>query len=293
MFWEIVVRFGVFAKYSGSEVLGCINARLKKLRTRSVGCGFFLVIITATLAFGLYMRDARAFHIDELGRLEADLSYADQMMSAKNDMEARIVDRLADGVKAKLIPRINEKTEEAITHGVVSVGPRNSAVLSNNIQSQPKNSLTSQDETATSVPYLPQSMIVPGIGSINIVTVGLLPNRQVDTPSNIQMAGWFDQSAMPGSRGAAFIDGHTPGVFSGLKNITTGNEITITMSDGEIFRYRVMLTETVALENVNMMKAMSAYGGEREGLNLMTCAGQYDSARGTYDHRLIVYAVRI
>ena len=56
--------------------------------------------------------------------------------------------------------------------------------------------------------------------------------------------------------------------------------------------YRVAHTETIPLDSVNMRRALAVYGSG-DGLNIMTCAGQFVPSRNTYDHRLIVYAIAV
>lgn len=132
---------------------------------------------------------------------------------------------------------------------------------------------------------------IPSIGlSARYVTVGLTDSNAIDVHPSL--VGWYNRSAQPGNPGAAFLDGHNPGVFSNLPNAAIGSQISITKASGEVFNYTVVYTETVWLEGINMRKALYPYGGAAEGLNLMTCVGTYIPSKGTTDQRFIVYAVR-
>lgn len=132
---------------------------------------------------------------------------------------------------------------------------------------------------------------IPSIGfSSRLVTVGLTATNAVDVHPSL--VGWWNGSARPGSNGAAFLDGHNPGVFSSLPNIKVGAQITVKFASGESYTYKVVHRETIPLVNVDMNKALTPYGGASQGLNLMTCMGAYNPATGTTDERLIVYAVR-
>lgn len=134
-------------------------------------------------------------------------------------------------------------------------------------------------------------LVIPSIGlNSQLVSVGLTGAGAVDVHPSL--AGWWNGSAQPGTPGAAFIDGHSPGVLSPLTNIGTGAHISVNKADGQVYNYTVVFRETVALSSVDMRKALSVYGGAAEGLNLMTCAGTYIPSLGTTDQRLIVYAVR-
>ncbi len=132
---------------------------------------------------------------------------------------------------------------------------------------------------------------IPSLGlSSRYVTVGLTSANAIDV--HPRLVGWWNGSAQPGNPGAAFLDGHNPGVFSALPNIQIGAQITITKASGEKLNYTVVHQETVQLLGINMRKALSTHNGAAEGLNLMTCVGAYNPRTGTTDQRLVVYAVR-
>ena len=135
-------------------------------------------------------------------------------------------------------------------------------------------------------------MSIPSIGLDSAYTdVGLTSTGAIDVPATI--VGRWNGSAAPGTPGAGFYDGHTPGVFSGLAQLIPGATITVTGADGTSYTYKVVHRETVPLRGIDMRRALRVYGGAREGINLMTCAGAYDQSLGTYDARLVIYAVRV
>lgn len=124
-----------------------------------------------------------------------------------------------------------------------------------------------------------------------IVDVGVTVTNNIDVPAGKQVGRWIG-AATPGVPGAVFLDGHVDGVFAGLSHVTTGQTFSI-MYGGQTFTYRIVAKETVPLAGIDMNRALSVYGGASEGLNIMTCAGSYVPSMGTYDQRLVVYAVRI
>ncbi|MCA9334838.1 class F sortase [Candidatus Saccharibacteria bacterium] len=135
------------------------------------------------------------------------------------------------------------------------------------------------------------SISIPSIGLQAPVTkVGVTSTNAIDVPADVRVGHWIG-SATPGASGAVFLDGHVDGVFAHLHSVKKGQMISVTYGKKQ-FKYRIVHTETVLFEAVDMAKALSVYGGDVEGLNIMTCAGKYDTAIGTYDHRLVVYAVR-
>lgn len=134
-------------------------------------------------------------------------------------------------------------------------------------------------------------LIITAIGLTSpIVPVGKTPDNAIDVHPSL--VGWYDRSAAFGTPGAAFLDGHNPGVFRNLPALGIGTPITVERASGEILQYTVVYTETVPLEGIDMRKALRPYNGAPEGLNLMTCVGTYNPQTGTTDQRFIVYAVR-
>lgn len=134
------------------------------------------------------------------------------------------------------------------------------------------------------------SISIPSLGlSSELVTVGVTSTNNVDVHPSL--VGWYNGSAAIGSKGAAFLDGHNPGVFSSLPSIAVGSQISIKKT-GVTYNYRVIYREIVPLVEVNMNQVLSVYGANDEGLNLMTCVGAYNPSTGTTDERLIVYAIR-
>lgn len=136
------------------------------------------------------------------------------------------------------------------------------------------------------------SLAIPSIGfQGEIVDVGLTTGNAIDVPNGMQVGRW-DGSAVPGNHGAVFLDGHLDGIFAKLHTVAVGQTLSVSY-DGQVLQYRVAHSEVVALNGIDMNRALSVYGGASEGLNIMTCAGTYIPSAGTYDQRLVVYAVRV
>lgn len=115
----------------------------------------------------------------------------------------------------------------------------------------------------------------------------------MQAPNNVFDAGWYNQSAKPGSAGgASVIAGHVsgltrPGVFHNLKRLNQGDTITIERGDGSLLKYAVVATEVYDADKVDMNKVMVSHDTAKHGLNLITCTGQYQGT--TYTQRLVVY----
>lgn len=149
-------------------------------------------------------------------------------------------------------------------------------------------------------PTHPRELIIKKLGiNANIVPVSTLKDGSIDAPKTAWDAGWYEQSALPGTggNGSLFIDGHvndalgTPGIFYRLDSLAAGDIITIERGDHAMISYAVQTIDRRPIANVDMNQALRSFVPGKEGLNLMTCGGVYDTARKTYDDRITIYAV--
>lgn len=140
-----------------------------------------------------------------------------------------------------------------------------------------------------------------GIVDARVVGVGIKSGteNQLDDPVNIHNVGWYNQSAKPGfgtGNLAGLYDGHNTGysangVFINLGRLVAGDLIKIERGDGQVFNYEVREVATPLLEEVDMnLMQKSAVNGV-EGLNIISCGGDWDETRQTYTHRVTVRAV--
>lgn len=147
----------------------------------------------------------------------------------------------------------------------------------------------------------PKNLIIDSLGvNANILPMGLIKGNALDAPKTAWDVGWYDKSVLPGTgEGALLIDGHVndalgkSGVFYSIGSLQAGNTMTIERGDGTMYTYDVVQVEQKPLADVDMSKMLRSFTPGKEGLNLITCGGEYDDAKGTYDDRILVYAVRI
>ncbi len=148
----------------------------------------------------------------------------------------------------------------------------------------------------------PRYLSIPslGIDKVRILSVGLTSNKMLDTPKNISDTAWYDKSATPGSgHGAIVINGHNggitrDGVFAKLAGLKNDDEIIIERGDGKKFSYYVKSNETMSLEKANttgMRDMMQSIDQTKEGLSLITCAGNWVPRDKVFDKRVMVRAV--
>lgn len=147
----------------------------------------------------------------------------------------------------------------------------------------------------------PRKLIIQKLGvDANVAPMGILSNGALEAPKTAWQAGWYDESALPGSgQNALLIDGHvndalnTPGIFYKINTLKAGDTMQIQRGDKQIFTYKVVKTDQKPIAQVDMAKMLQSVVPGKEGLNLITCGGQYDYSRETYNDRVLVYAVRI
>lgn len=164
------------------------------------------------------------------------------------------------------------------------------------------------DETEVTEPEIRAYTVAPdrprylSIAKLNvknarIIPVGVKPNGELGTPSNIFDVGWYSSSSLPGQGGTILIDGHNggpniEGVFKHLPDLVVGDIITIERGDGAVFNYQVVENTTVTLDKADdyMATAISPTASGKESLTLISCTGEWSIARRTYLSRQFVRA---
>lgn len=155
----------------------------------------------------------------------------------------------------------------------------------------------------------PVKIAVPRIGvEAPIVVLGFVPdsNNIPDVPDTGYQAGWYDFNPAPGLGYNALFAGHVdwqtaqhspiPGVFYRLRELQIGDEIVVTLEDGQTLTYRVSGNVAAAFDDPNVLKAMAPI--KKDVITLLTCGGEwepnpYEENGGNYTHRIVVRAERV
>ena len=146
---------------------------------------------------------------------------------------------------------------------------------------------------------LPRVITINKIGvRARVLQMGVNSDGSMQAPINIFDAGWYTGSVKPGQLGASIIVAHASGpthqgLFGRLDSLVAGDKIQIERGDGTKLTYAVVKTENVALDKVDMNTFMKPAEGVNEGLNLMTCAGEWLQSSETRDHRMMVFTKRV
>ncbi len=140
----------------------------------------------------------------------------------------------------------------------------------------------------------PVSIQVPSIGvDSSLLSLGLNPDRTVESPKDFSRAGWYDYGPTPGEAGASVILGHIdsyrgPAVFYRLSKLTPGAEIRVRRSDGKTATFTV---DALRQYPKSRFPAADVYGAvEYAGLRLVTCGGEFDRAARSYLDNIVAYA---
>ena len=129
---------------------------------------------------------------------------------------------------------------------------------------------------------------IPGRVSSVVVGVGIGADGAIEVPASA--IGMYNHG------GAIFLDGHSTGVFAGLSGVRVGDIVEFTLNSVTSQYQVVNIVTYVYFDGTNFdqsFMADSLFSGGANGLNMMTCAGAYLPAYGTYSHRLVVYSVKV
>ena len=140
----------------------------------------------------------------------------------------------------------------------------------------------------------PVTIGIPAIHvTADITTLGLNRDGTVEVPENPDEAGWYRKGPKPGEPGSAVILGHVdskvgPAVFYRLKNLDSGDRITVALDRGMMAHFEVTRVAHYANEDFPRQKVYAAKP-DRPALNLVTCGGKYDPEAGGYQSNVVAY----
>lgn len=141
----------------------------------------------------------------------------------------------------------------------------------------------------------PVHLSVPEAGVDAALTgAGLDAGGALVPPSDAALAGWYTGGPVPGGPGPAVIAGHVdwagrPGVFARLDELRPGAEILVARADGSTSRFTVTQVVHRAKSDFPVEEVYAPTSGAE--LRLITCGGEFDRSRGTYEENVVVFAV--
>jgi uncharacterized repeat protein (TIGR01451 family) len=143
-------------------------------------------------------------------------------------------------------------------------------------------------------PITPYRIRIPALAIDTMVeSVAVTAGGLMDVPGNIWDVAWLQTGVKPGATGQAVIDGHLDSVkgsavFADLHQLKPGDRIYVSDAGGNEMTFAVTALQVEPLDGFPTLRVFGPAHGRF--LNLITCAGHFDSTRRTYDHRLVVFA---
>jgi hypothetical protein len=168
---------------------------------------------------------------------------------------------------------------------------------------------------------VPLELRIPALRiTTSVLGVGLTSKNVMDTPMGSanspvwQKVFWYRGGGIPGDATTATIAGHVddvlgrPAIFARLKDLRPGDPVVVrdlrTGLDADFLVTRTIsysLRQTVEPAVLSQIYGPGPVAGQGpepslDGLShltLITCAGNWIGSAGTFDHRLVVYAVSL
>jgi hypothetical protein len=141
------------------------------------------------------------------------------------------------------------------------------------------------------------SIAIPRLGvNASARRFGVDRYGRLDVPQDSRTVGWNPAfTDLPGRGGETFFAAHfeyqgVPGVFFRLSTLVAGDAVTVSLSDGSSYVYRVTSTVDYPLGVIDMGALLFGREGV-EGITLMTCSGPANE--GEYAMRTVVLAERV
>jgi sortase (surface protein transpeptidase) len=140
----------------------------------------------------------------------------------------------------------------------------------------------------------PARVSIPAIGVDSVLTgIGVDGSGALVPPADVDQAGWFAAGPAPGEVGPAVLAGHVddrtgPAVFFRLEELTAGDQVVVTRSDGQPVAFTVT---RVAAYPKSGFATTEVYGPTTgPELRLITCGGTFDRSRRSYEDNVVVFA---
>lgn len=142
--------------------------------------------------------------------------------------------------------------------------------------------------------FVPERVVLPD-GTVAPVDAATTSAGVLQVPESVARAGWWDGGAYAGDPfGSTVVAGHVDsrsqglGAFAQLLDVEPGQEVALE-GGGHHARYRVTAVRQV--DKDALASSSDAFGQlGRHRLVLITCTGDFDPQRRSYDQNLVVVA---
>ncbi len=172
---------------------------------------------------------------------------------------------------------------------------KKSEVVTYSTSTPSTDTLPTDDSAWHGWPTDPKKIIIPRLGTNDYIQkVGIDQNKQIAVPTNINIAGWFVDSVIPGEQGLSIIDGHIDtvtgnAIFQHLGDLVLGDQFQIEFGNDTHKTFQVVRVDDLPLDQVPDV-LFSQDSAVTHQLNLITCSGSYDTNSREFNQRIIVVA---
>jgi Sortase domain len=149
--------------------------------------------------------------------------------------------------------------------------------------------------TGTAAPVAaPVRLTVPAIGvDTALPGIGVDDAGALVPPADPDLAGWFTAGVAPGATGPAVLAGHVddrsgPAVFYRLEELVPGDLVTVARADGTTVRFAVTRVTSYPKRAFGTAEVYGPTTGPE--LRLITCGGEFDRSRRSYEDNVVVFA---
>ncbi|MGC4189864.1 MAG: class F sortase [Thermomicrobiales bacterium] len=143
----------------------------------------------------------------------------------------------------------------------------------------------------------PAAIQVPTVQIDAKIEVLNIVNGVMENPTGPWVVSWYQQTAELGEIGNVVLAGHVdywnvgPSVFYNVRDLTEGDEITLTGDDGATFTYAVQTNDTYGVQDLIGGKLSEVVSPTATAmLTMLTCGGEFDYVNGEYLSRTVVRA---
>lgn len=139
----------------------------------------------------------------------------------------------------------------------------------------------------------PREISLPSIGAAGFIEkVATTKQGAMATPSDVNLAGWYVNSSLPGAPGLGIINGHVqgyyePGIFKKLADLKSGDIFRVQLGDLTWRSFQVVSVNTYSVSAV-AGRLFAKEPGISAQLNLITCGGVYSRTQRVYLSRVLV-----
>ena len=140
-------------------------------------------------------------------------------------------------------------------------------------------------------------LVIPAIDvDAGVETRSVTADGVMENPTGPHDVAWYNFSALPNRAGNIVMSGHLDyvnvgaAVFYHLDELQPGDEVLISLENGETATYRVTSVQAYDVDEAPVDEIVGPT--EVETVTLITCGGSFNASTREYDERVIVRAER-